>query len=132
MGLGLQGVESGDDGGDVAEMGGVVEAGVEIGQAEALGDLRIEGEEVAQGRALVSCAERRSLDDRVRRLAAHPAALDEGAEDAAAGVQAVAALDVLAHPLGADGLGDDDDVALDEPAEDNLGDGLAVRGADLG
>ena len=40
-------------------------------------------------------------------------------------------VDVLAHPLGADGLGDDDDVALDEPAQDDLGDGLAVRGADL-
>ena len=40
-------------------------------------------------------------------------------------------VDVLAHPLGADGLRDDDDVALDEPAQDDLGDGLAVRGADL-
>ena len=40
-------------------------------------------------------------------------------------------VDVLAHALGANGLGDDDDVALDEPAQDDLGDGLAVRGTDL-
>jgi hypothetical protein len=40
-------------------------------------------------------------------------------------------VDVLAHPLGADRLGDDDDIALDEPAQDDLGDGLAVAAADL-
>ena len=40
-------------------------------------------------------------------------------------------VDVLAHALGANGFGDDDDVALDEPAQDDLGDGLAVRRADL-
>ena len=40
-------------------------------------------------------------------------------------------IDVLAHPLGADGLGDDHDVALDEPAQDDLGDGPAVGGSDL-
>ena len=36
------------------------------------------------------------------------------------------------HPLGPDRLRDDDDVALDEPAQHDLRDGLAVRLADLG
>jgi hypothetical protein len=31
-------------------------------------------------------------------------------------------IDVLAHPFGADRLGDDHDIALDEPAQDDLGD----------
>ena len=74
-----------------------------------LGDRRIDREQVAQRRALVGGAERGALDDRVGVLARHPAALDERAEDAAAGVQAEPALDVLAHPLAAD------DEPLDEP-----------------
>ena len=40
-------------------------------------------------------------------------------------------VDVLGHALGADRLRDDDDVALDEPAQHDLRDGLAVRRADL-
>src|SRR3954470_19049368 len=40
-------------------------------------------------------------------------------------------VDVLGHPVGTDRLGDDDDVALGEPAQDDLGDRLPVRGADL-
>src|SRR5436190_5358 len=97
---GLQAVETGDDGGDVAEEGAVVEAGVEVGERDPLGDLRIDCEQVAEWRALVCCAERGPLDDRVGSLAAHPAALDEDPEDAAAGVQPEAALDVPAHPFG--------------------------------
>jgi hypothetical protein len=31
-------------------------------------------------------------------------------------------IDVLAHPFGADRLGDDHNIALDEPAQDDLGD----------
>src|SRR6476660_7203818 len=45
MDLGLQAVESGDDGRDVAQERRVVEAGVEVGQAEVGGDRRIEGEQ---------------------------------------------------------------------------------------
>src|SRR4051794_6635297 len=40
-------------------------------------------------------------------------------------------VDVLGHALGAHGLRDDDDVALDEPAQDDLCDRRAVRRADL-
>ena len=39
-------------------------------------------------------------------------------------------VDVLRHPLGADGLGNDDDLALDQPAQHHLGDRLAVLAAD--
>src|SRR5580765_7380174 len=84
--LGLQAVETGDDGGDVAEEGAVVEAGVEVGKRDSLGDLGVHGQQVAERRALVGGAERGPLDDRVGRLAAHPATLDEEPEDAAAGV----------------------------------------------
>ena len=41
-------------------------------------------------------------------------------------------VEVLRHPLGPHGLGDDDDVALGEPTQDDLGNGLAVASADLG
>ncbi len=41
-------------------------------------------------------------------------------------------VEVRRHPLGSNRLGDGDDVALGEPAEHDLGDGLAVGGADLG
>src|SRR5215203_233255 len=40
--------------------------------------------------------------------------------------------EVLGHPLGSDRFGDDDDAALDEPAQHDLGDGLAVRVGDPG
>src|SRR5712691_5874024 len=63
MDLGLQAVESGDDGGDMAEVGGIIEAGVEVGEAHPLGDLRIDGEQVAQRRALVGGPQRGPLDD---------------------------------------------------------------------
>jgi hypothetical protein len=39
---------------------------------------------------------------------------------------------VLGHPLGPHRLRDHDDLALGEPAQHDLADGLAVRGADLG
>src|SRR4026209_155409 len=39
-------------------------------------------------------------------------------------------VDVLSHSLRPDRFGDHDDLALDEPAQDGLGDRLAVRGAD--
>lgn len=38
---------------------------------------------------------------------------------------------MFSHPLGPPGLRDDDDVALDEPARDDLSDGLVVPGAGL-
>ena len=95
--------------GDVAKVGGVVEARVEVGQAERFATVGVDREQVAQRAALVGGAERGALDDRVGGLAAEPATLDERAEDAAAGVQPEAALDVLEHPLAAD------DEALDEP-----------------
>jgi hypothetical protein len=40
-------------------------------------------------------------------------------------------VDVLGHPFGSDGLGDDDDAALDEPPQHDLSDGLAARDPDL-
>ena len=54
------------------------------------------------GPALVGGPQRRPLDDRVRLLAGEPALIDERDEDPAAGVEAEAALDVLAHPLAPD------------------------------
>ena len=41
-------------------------------------------------------------------------------------------VEVLAHPLGPHGLRDDDDPALDQPAQDDLSDRLPVRPTDLG
>src|SRR5580765_7711821 len=99
MDLGLQAVESGDDGGDMAQERRVVETGVEVGQAEVGGDRRIEGEQLAKRLTLVGRPQRRSLDDSVGLLSRQPATLYEGDEDAAAGVQAEPALDVLPHPL---------------------------------
>src|SRR6476469_4091623 len=72
MDLGLQAVESGDDGRDVAKVGGVVEAVVEVGQAHPLCDLRIDGQQVAQRRALVGGPQGGPLDDGIGGLAAHP------------------------------------------------------------
>src|SRR4051794_7869188 len=46
--LDLQAVETGDDGGDVAQEGVVVEAGIELGETEPLGDLGIDREQVAE------------------------------------------------------------------------------------
>ena len=40
-------------------------------------------------------------------------------------------VDVFAHPFGADGLRDGDHAPLDEPSQDDLADGLAVRRANL-
>src|SRR5262245_12523391 len=102
MDLCLQAVESGDDRWDVLEERGIVEAGVEIGEAELGGDRRVDREQVAEGPALVGCAEGGPLDDRVRLLTREAAAVDERDEDAAAGVEPETALDVLAHPLAAD------------------------------
>src|SRR5690242_16472300 len=48
MDLGLQAVESGDDGGDVAKVGGVVEAVVQVGEAHPLRNLRVDAQELAQ------------------------------------------------------------------------------------
>src|SRR5687768_8480830 len=44
MDLGLQAIESGEDGGHVAQERGVVEAGIEVGQLEAAGHGRVESE----------------------------------------------------------------------------------------
>lgn len=49
-----------------------------------------------------------------------------------AGEGEVEDVEVLRHPLGSNRFGNDDDVALGEPAQHDLGDGLAVGGADLG
>src|SRR6478752_1730986 len=97
--LGLQAVETGNDGGDMAKDGGVVEAGVEPGEADPPGDLGVDGEQVAERGPLVGGAERGTLDDGVGRLATHPAALDEEPQDPAARVQPQPPLDVLEHPL---------------------------------
>lgn len=41
-------------------------------------------------------------------------------------------VEVLGHPVAPHGLGNDDDAALDEPTENDLGNRLLVRGADVG
>ena len=105
----LSDVEAGDDLGHVAQERRVVEAGIERRERQAAGDGRIDGEQVVQRRALVGGPQRGALDDRVGLLARHAGLLDEGQEDAAAGMEAEAALDVLAHPLGPD------DEPIDEP-----------------
>ena len=62
----------------------------------------IEGQELAQGPALVGRPQRGALDDRVGVLARQAAAVHRARiEHAAAGVEPEAALDVLAHPLAA-------------------------------
>ena len=94
---------------DVAQERGLVEARVEVGEGEPLGDRRVERQQVAQGCPLVGGAQGRALDDRVGLIAPDPGLLDQRDEDAAAGVQAEAARDVLAHPLGAD------DQAFEQP-----------------
>ena len=48
------------------------------------------------------------------------------------GEREVEDVEVLRHPIRVDRLGDDDDVALDQPAQHDLGDGLAVLLADAG
>src|SRR5438309_12051451 len=92
-------VEAGHDRRDVAQERGVIEARVELGEAEPLRDDRIDREQVAERAALVRRAQRAALDDRVCLVARQPALLDERDEDATAGVQPQAALDVLAHAL---------------------------------
>ena len=64
-------VEPGDDLRHVAQEGRVVEARVELGERQPLGDRRIDREQVAQRRALVGGPERGALDDRVGVLARH-------------------------------------------------------------
>src|SRR6185295_3226906 len=71
--LGLQAIETGDDGGDVAEERAVVEAGVELGEAHALRDVCVDGEQVTQRRTLVGRPQGGSLDDGVGGFAAHSA-----------------------------------------------------------
>ena len=51
---------------------------------------------------------------------------------ALAGELEVEDVQVLGHPIRPDRLGDYDGVALDEPAQDHLADGLAVGGRDRG
>src|SRR5690348_18482194 len=46
--LDLQAVEAGDDGRDMAQEGGVVEAGVEVGETDPLGDLGIDAQQVTR------------------------------------------------------------------------------------
>src|SRR6266566_2606105 len=65
MDLGLQAVESGDHGGDVAKERGVVEGRLELGEAEPAGDLRIDGEQVAERGPFVGGAQGGPLDDRI-------------------------------------------------------------------
>jgi hypothetical protein len=69
MDLGLQAIESGDDGGNVAEEGGIIEARVELAEAQLLGDRRIDGEKLPQRATLVGGTQGGSLDDSVGLLA---------------------------------------------------------------
>ena len=71
-------------------------------RATACGDGRVDREQVAQRRPLVRGAQRGALDDRVRLLARQAAAAPRGRRARRRGVEAEAARDVLAHPLGAD------------------------------
>src|SRR5581483_9909064 len=91
----LQGFETGEDGVDVAGVGGQVERGGEI---DARGDLLLPG------------PHRGALHEPVRVVAGEPR-LDERAEDALGEEQEVARLEVAAHPLGPH------DETLDEPRE---------------
>src|SRR3954447_463876 len=77
--LDLQAIETGDDGGDVAQEGVVVEAGIELGETQPLRDLGIDGKQVAERRPFVRSPQRGPLDDRIGRLATHAAGFDEQA-----------------------------------------------------
>ena len=63
-----QGVEARDHLGDVGQVQRIVEAGVEVGEAQRARDGRLEGEQLAQRAPLVGGGERGALDDRVRLL----------------------------------------------------------------
>src|SRR5688572_25668032 len=114
MDLGLQAIESGEDGGHVAQECGVVEAGVEVGHLEVAGHGRVECEQLPQRPPLVGRPERGPLDDRVGLLARQSGPLDEDDENAAARVETEAAFDVLAHPLASDDQSLDEGRALHE------------------
>ncbi len=86
----------------MAQEPGVVEAGVQAGQRQAPRDGRVRRQQGVQLDAVVGRPQGVALDDRVGVLACQPAVLDEGHQDPAAGVEPEPALDVLAHPVGAD------------------------------
>ncbi len=73
--------------------------------------VRVSLRQVAQRPALVGGAQRIALHDRVGILAREAAFIHQRGQQAARGVQAEAALDVLAHPLRPD------DQAVDQAAE---------------
>src|SRR5581483_9964792 len=103
----LQGFETGEDGVDVAGVGGQVERGGEI---DARGDLLVGAAELAEVELLLPGPHRGALHEPVRVVAGEPR-LDERAEDALGEEQEVARLEVAAHPLGPH------DETLDEPRE---------------
>src|SRR5918996_6460899 len=70
LGRRRQRVEPFDDCVDVAQERGLVEACVEIGERQALGHHRIDGEQLAQRRSLVGGAQGGPLHDRVGLVAA--------------------------------------------------------------
>src|SRR5438034_4760217 len=83
-GVGLRGalgrderVEARDHLGDVGQVTRVVEAGVEVGEAQRAGDGRLERERLAQRPALVRGRERRSLHDLVGLLPRETGTLDK-------------------------------------------------------
>src|SRR5690349_14060332 len=97
--LDLQAVETGDHGRDMAKECAVVEAAVQVGEADPLGDVGVGPEEITKRETLVGGAQRGALHDRIGRFAAQPTPLDEEPEHPAARVEAETAGDVLAHPL---------------------------------
>ncbi len=99
---GIESVEAGDDHRHVAQEAGVVEAGIEARERQAPGDRRVRRQDRVQLETIVRRPQGVALDDRVSLLAREAAVLDQGDQHPAAGVEAEATLDVLAHPVGAD------------------------------
>src|SRR5438552_14721869 len=103
----LQAVQPLEDDVDMAREGTEVEGGLEV---DAPRDLAVGPDELGKVEALVPAPHRVCLHEAVR-LVAREAGLDEREQDALAEEEAVARLEVRAHPLGMDGE------PLDEPGE---------------
>src|SRR5262249_16845377 len=95
-------VEARDDLGHVAQERRSVEARIQPGERQALGDDGVDGKQVAHRGSLIRGAEGGALDDRIGLVPTEPGFLDEREEHARRGVEPEAAFDVLAHPLGPD------------------------------
>src|SRR5207302_973492 len=90
----IQAIEAADDLRHVAQERRIVEAGVQLREAEVARHLRVHREELPERPALVGGSKRGPLHDRVRVLATEPAILDQRDQDPAAGMEPQAAVDV--------------------------------------